>query len=48
MEGVPPVALVNGRALGEGDSVNDSLIIRGIRPGEIEFIYKGVILVRRF
>ena len=48
MEGVPPVALINGKALGEGDSVNDNLIIRGIRPGEIEFIYKGVILVRRF
>jgi hypothetical protein len=42
------VALINGRALGEGDSVNDNLVIRGIRPGEIEFIYKGVILVRRF
>jgi hypothetical protein len=48
MEGAPPVALINGRALGEGDSVNDNLIIRGIRSGEIEFIYKGVILVRRF
>ena len=48
MEGAPPVALINGRALGEGDSVNDNLVIRGIRPGEIEFIYKGVILVRRF
>ena len=47
-EGRPPAALINGRALGEGDSVNEHLIIRGIRPGEIEFIYKGVILIRRF
>jgi Tfp pilus assembly protein PilO len=48
MENRPPVALINGRALGEGDSVDEHLIIRGIRPGEIEFIYKGVILIRRF
>jgi len=48
MEGVPPVGLINGKALGEGDLVNSELIIRAIRPGEIEFIYKGVILIRRF
>lgn len=48
MDGAPPVALINGKALGEGDLIDDELIIRGIRPGEIEFIYKGVILIRRF
>jgi hypothetical protein len=47
-EKAPPVALINGKALGEGDLVNSELIIRAIRPGEIEFIYKGVILIRRF
>ncbi len=42
------VALINGKALGEGDSVNEHLVIRAIRSDEIEFIYKGVILIRRF
>jgi hypothetical protein len=48
MSGAPPVALINGKALGEGDLINNDLMIRGIRSGEIEFIYKGVILIRRF
>jgi hypothetical protein len=47
-EGAPPVALINGRALGEGDLVNDELVIRAIKAGEIEFIFRGVVLVRRF
>lgn len=47
-EGVPPVALINGKALGEGDLVDDELVVRSIRPGEIEFIFRGVVLVRRF
>jgi hypothetical protein len=46
--GSPPVALINGRALGEGDLVNDELVVRSIRQGEIEFIFRGVVLVRRF
>jgi hypothetical protein len=47
-DGVPPVALINGKALGEGDLVDDELVIRSIRQGEIEFIFRGVVLVRRF
>ena len=47
-DGVPPVAIINGKALSEGDLVNDELVVRGIRPGEIEFIFRGVVLVRRF
>ena len=48
MEDKPPVALINGKALGEGDLVNEELIIRSIRRGEIEFIFRGVILIRRY
>jgi hypothetical protein len=48
MENKPPVILINGKALGEGDLVDNELVIRGIRPGEVEFIFKGLILVRRF
>ncbi len=48
MEGEPPIALINGQALGEGDLVDDELIIGTIKPGEIEFIFRGVVLLRRF
>jgi len=47
-EGVAPVALINGRTLREGDLLGDELIVRSIRSGEIEFLFRGVILVRRF
>ena len=47
-EGRPPVALINGRALSEGDLVNDELVIRAIRSGEIEFVFRGVVLVRGY
>jgi hypothetical protein len=47
-EGSPPIALINGKALGEGDLVDNELVIGAIRPGEIEFIFRGVVLIRRF
>jgi hypothetical protein len=47
-EGTPPVALIDGKALGEGDLINNELIIGSIKPGEIEFIFRGVVLLRRF
>lgn len=47
-DGVPPVILINGRAMSEGDAISNDLIIRGIRPGELELIFRGVVLVRRF
>jgi Tfp pilus assembly protein PilO len=48
MEGSPPLVLINGQTLGEGDLVGDELIIRSIRPGVIEFLFRGMILERRF
>lgn len=48
MEGVPPVALINGVTLGEGDLLGNELVVRSIRPGAIEFIFRGLILERRF
>jgi Tfp pilus assembly protein PilO len=47
-QGQPPIALINGKALGEGDLINNELVIGTIRPGEIEFIFRGVVLLRRF
>jgi Tfp pilus assembly protein PilO len=47
-DGAPPVAVINGRALGEGDVVATDLVVGSIRAGEIEFIFRGLVLVRRF
>jgi hypothetical protein len=47
-DGVPPVILINNKALSEGDAISSDLLIRGIRPGELELIFRGVVLVRRF
>ncbi len=48
MEGRPPIALINGKALGEGDFIDEELGVKSIREGEIEFVFRGVVLVRRF
>jgi hypothetical protein len=48
MYGAPSMALLNGRALGVGDMLGNELLIRDIRPDEIEFIYRGIVLARRF
>jgi hypothetical protein len=48
MEGSPSVVHVNGHALSIGDMLDQNLIINEIRTDEIEFIYRGVVLARRF
>jgi hypothetical protein len=48
MEDRPPVILINGRPLTEGDLVDQDLIIKTIGRDEVEFIFRGVILLRRF
>ena len=48
MEGRPSAVLINGRSLAEGDLLDGEILIRSIHPEEIEFIYRGVILSRRF
>jgi Tfp pilus assembly protein PilO len=48
MEGVPAVALINGQSLSVGDMLDNNLFINAIRTDEIEFIYRGVVLARRF
>jgi len=47
IEGLNPVALINGVSLAEGEMVDSELFIRSIREDEIEFVYRGVILSRR-
>jgi hypothetical protein len=48
MEGRDPVIVINNKSLSIGDMVNDELYIRSIEPGEVEFIFRGVILARLF
>lgn len=47
-QGAPPVALINDKTLSVGDSLDKDLIITAIRPGEIEFMFRGMILIRTF
>jgi hypothetical protein len=39
--------IINGRAWGEGDMPDQDLVIKAIREDEIEFIFRGVVLLRR-
>ncbi|MFT7486464.1 MAG: hypothetical protein ACI9F9_002319 [Candidatus Paceibacteria bacterium] len=48
MEGAPSVAHINGYSVSVGDMLEHDLIINEIRTNEIEFIYRGVVLARRF
>lgn len=48
IDGKPPVAHINGEPLTVGDMVGNTLVINAIRSDEIEFIYRGVVLARRF
>ena len=47
IEGLKPIAVINGESLTEGELVAEDLFIRSIREDEIEFVYRGVILARR-
>ncbi len=48
IEGGAPVAVINGRSLGEGDVLNQDIVVRSIRRDEIEFIFRGIVFARRF
>jgi len=48
MEGAPAAALINGQSLEVGDMLGNELLINEIHTNEIEFIYRGVVLARRF
>jgi len=48
MEGGPSSALINGQSLSVGDMFAGELIVNDIQPDEIEFIFRGVVLARRF
>jgi hypothetical protein len=47
-EGITPTVLINDSTLGEGDLLGKELIIHTIKPGVIEFLFRGMILERRF
>ncbi len=41
-----PVALINGQAVSEGEILGDELIVHNIRPDQIEFAFRGLVLAR--
>ena len=46
-EGISSV-LINGKAVGLGDVCEKELLVRAIRPDEVEFVFRGMIFARRF
>jgi Tfp pilus assembly protein PilO len=48
IDGAAPVAMINGKSISEGDSLGEELVVRAIKQGEIEFIFRGVVFARRF
>jgi hypothetical protein len=48
MDGARPVALINGDTIAAGEYVDmkGELFVNDVRPHEIEFVYRGVTLVR--
>lgn len=46
VEGMRPVALINGSPVGEGDAVSDELVVRNITPEQVEFAFRGLVLAR--
>lgn len=48
IEGRSPVVLINNRALSIGDMLRPGLEVIGIRPNEVDFAFRGVVLVRAF
>jgi len=45
-ENRPPVALINGQAYSEGEILDQELVVHNIRPDQIEFAFRGLILAR--
>jgi len=41
-------ALINGRTVFVGDMFDDEILVRAIKPDEIEFIFRGVIFARQY
>jgi len=48
MEGSPSAVLINGRSLAEGDLFNGEILVLAIKSEVVEFVFRGVILARRF
>lgn len=48
IEGRSPVVLINNRILTIGDMLFPGLEVIGIRPNEVDFAFRGVVLVRAF
>lgn len=48
IHGADACALINGKTLFVGDMLDNQILVRAVRPGEVEFIFRGVIFARQF
>jgi hypothetical protein len=48
IDGAKACALINGRTLFIGDVLDDRILVRAIKPDEIEFVFQGVIFARQY
>jgi len=48
IEGLEPVIIIDGKRRTVGDLVADELVVHGVRPNEVDFIFRGAIVTREF
>ncbi len=48
IEGLQPVIIIDGKRKTIGDIVGDELVVHGVRPNEVDFIFRGAIVTREF
>ena len=48
IEGLQPVIIIDGKRRTVGDLVGDELVVHGVRPHEVDFIFRGAIVTREF
>ena len=48
IEGLQPVIIIDGKRRTVGDLVGDELVVHGVRPNEVDFIFRGAIVTREF
>ncbi|MFO1011457.1 MAG: type 4a pilus biogenesis protein PilO [Planctomycetota bacterium] len=48
IQGAQACALINGKTLFVGDMLDNRILVRAIKPDEVEFVFRGVIFARQF
>ena len=48
IEGLEPVIIIDGKRRTLGDVVGEELVVHDIRPNEVDFVFRGCIVMREF